>query len=273
MQVQNIECQIAQAQLGRYLAGEGMAGEAVRQLEAHVAKCPDCKIILEGKRSALVATLEGTGPKLVTAVTSKASPSVDPRSSASRLAQALVAKAAEASTPPAPAAVVVDRAKPVINWKPIAYASALAAVLIGMSYLGKADLLGSKASASLPERSADPQPQASPSAKPTASPVPVSSPAPVATENHATSPSEPSGPSTSAPVKAPVKVAIKPPVAKPIAAVAHHSKANSKLRVPPMSAIHQFPVKTRHKVGHVRTHRPSHNQIRVYDASGAQISH
>src|SRR5450432_4217831 len=93
MQVQNIECQIARAQLGRYIAGDGMASEAVTQLEAHIAKCPDCKAIMQAKQKDLEAAVTA-------ASISHPAPDANPfrisdtRSSASRLAQALISKAA-----------------------------------------------------------------------------------------------------------------------------------------------------------------------------------
>jgi len=154
MPVKNIECQIAQAQLGRYLAGEGMAGEAVRQLEIHLGKCTGCKQVLDAKRQALLKTLEETSTQA-----HPAHPETSRKSNAkpvkpSRLGEALMAKAA-VTTSAAPAAEQPSAKRPtpnalLNNWKPLAYAAALGALLIGMSYLGKTDLLGTRASAALP---------------------------------------------------------------------------------------------------------------------------
>src|SRR4051794_20099524 len=57
MQLQNIECQIAKAQIGRYVAGDALSDETVSQLEAHVAKCADCKQNLAERRALLMAML------------------------------------------------------------------------------------------------------------------------------------------------------------------------------------------------------------------------
>ncbi|MCW5940450.1 MAG: zf-HC2 domain-containing protein [Fimbriimonadaceae bacterium] len=42
MQVQSLECQLTQAQLKRYLAGQPMPEELLDQLERHLQSCPDC---------------------------------------------------------------------------------------------------------------------------------------------------------------------------------------------------------------------------------------
>lgn len=43
MQVQNVECQLARAQLSRYVAGDVLPEETLAELEAHLASCPDCR--------------------------------------------------------------------------------------------------------------------------------------------------------------------------------------------------------------------------------------
>ena len=58
MAVKNIECQLAEMQIGRYVSGEPFSQEAVRQLEAHVAKCPRCADILNDRKAALRAMLQ-----------------------------------------------------------------------------------------------------------------------------------------------------------------------------------------------------------------------
>src|SRR5579862_9052738 len=57
MQLQNFECQIAKAQIGRFVAGDLLSDEALRQLEAHLACCPGCKNNLAERRVALQAML------------------------------------------------------------------------------------------------------------------------------------------------------------------------------------------------------------------------
>lgn len=59
MQAKTLECQLSQAQLGRYLAGEMLSPEAERQLEAHVSECPLCKNEVALRKQALQAATSG----------------------------------------------------------------------------------------------------------------------------------------------------------------------------------------------------------------------
>ncbi len=297
MPVQNIECQIANAQLGRYIAGEGMAAEAVRQLEAHVSNCPDCKRTLEEKRTALVATLEGTtavshpAPAVETPKPRPATTRLSP--SASRLAQALVAKAAaEAPAPrPAPAAPAIpaEPVKPKVNtpWKPIAYSGALALVLIGMSYMSKSDILGTKASADLPEKAAVTTPNKTVAPKSVASPapVPVATPSPAPTPTPSASPSPSPSPDEATAAIPAATPAPKSPIAKtaPAATPKVTAKPTTPAKTPVKHAVVSHPVVNQatpvhNIVRHHATARPfrvapkHHNRIRVYDANGNPLA-
>ncbi len=53
MPTQNIECQLAQGQLNRYLAGDAISEAALVQLEGHVGECETCRLMLVEKRKAL----------------------------------------------------------------------------------------------------------------------------------------------------------------------------------------------------------------------------
>jgi hypothetical protein len=57
MQSENLECQIAQAQMGRYLGGEGLSQEAITELETHVRGCAGCKDAIQARRRALESVL------------------------------------------------------------------------------------------------------------------------------------------------------------------------------------------------------------------------
>lgn len=61
MPVETIECQIVQGQLGRYLAGDALPSEAVREMEGHIARCPICRVEVAQRRATL-QTLLGTSP-------------------------------------------------------------------------------------------------------------------------------------------------------------------------------------------------------------------
>ncbi|MFQ3678855.1 MAG: zf-HC2 domain-containing protein, partial [Fimbriimonadaceae bacterium] len=63
MSVVNLECQIAQAQIARHLAGESLPPEVLADLEAHLESCASCAVELERRRSALQAMLGGAGAK------------------------------------------------------------------------------------------------------------------------------------------------------------------------------------------------------------------
>lgn len=57
MQVKNVECQIVQAQMRRYLAGEEMAQAIVSDLEAHLKGCADCMATAQLERQSLASVL------------------------------------------------------------------------------------------------------------------------------------------------------------------------------------------------------------------------
>lgn len=61
MSVANLECQIAQAQIARHLAGESLLPEVLADLEAHIESCASCAADLERRRAALQAMLGGSG--------------------------------------------------------------------------------------------------------------------------------------------------------------------------------------------------------------------
>jgi hypothetical protein len=56
MQVQNVECRLAQAQIARYLAGENLPDDTIQELERHLARCAGCREALAVRRQALVGS-------------------------------------------------------------------------------------------------------------------------------------------------------------------------------------------------------------------------
>lgn len=62
----NIECQIAQAQLKRYLTGEELPYALVKDLETHLKNCPGCMTVAKSRRESLKTVLasEITGRKI-----------------------------------------------------------------------------------------------------------------------------------------------------------------------------------------------------------------
>jgi hypothetical protein len=55
MQVQDIQCQIAQTQIGRYLGGEAFDAETLRQLNEHISGCSKCKEFVNSRRAEVTA--------------------------------------------------------------------------------------------------------------------------------------------------------------------------------------------------------------------------
>lgn len=168
MQVENIECQIAQAQIGNFLAGSGLSPEAMEQLEDHIAGCANCKTVLNERRSELKAMLTGQKAvvdfeKIAKEAEATKTNSISTALRKKSLQQMLEPKPEPAKPTPVPqafAAVMAEAAaKPVetpkpakkpSQIKPLLYSLGLAGVLIGMSYFSGniAQLFGPKLVAS-----------------------------------------------------------------------------------------------------------------------------
>jgi hypothetical protein len=173
MSVENIECQIAKAQIGRYITGDALSPEAVEQLEAHIADCRDCKEQLALRRQSLMSMLgastAGDLPaqavvQVPTARTSVADAlraaaadkverlRVKPQTPAAPSDQSAPAKSGGPAQKAAPSAVQRLATGSAPSWKPIAYSVALAAALIAMSLVAQnpTSLLGARAAEALP---------------------------------------------------------------------------------------------------------------------------
>ncbi|MHB8637069.1 MAG: zf-HC2 domain-containing protein [Fimbriimonadaceae bacterium] len=165
MPVQEFECQIARGQIGRYLNGEQLSAEALRQLGAHVAECSECKIFLDNRKAALQGML-GEGP-MPTRQEARAVVDVNP-------SEALIAQIRARSVPEEPVPAASMPAKPVraVVTKPIIYSGLLGLVLLGMTYVNRnpSGLLGPHASsvvAAAPINAAGPKLTAAAPNKPT----------------------------------------------------------------------------------------------------------
>ena len=111
MSVKKLECQLAQAQLGRYLVGDAISPEALVQLEKHFEVCGECQHEIKSRKQ----RLEGEDSLPVQAV-------VQPAGSTQALEQKK------------------------LKLKPLILSSALALTLVAMSYLSKnpASVFGNK---------------------------------------------------------------------------------------------------------------------------------
>lgn len=140
MSVQNIECQIAQAQISRLLKNEPLGQAIMAELEAHVAACPDCQaFIIEHNRSLDVVV--GSEQPAKTKKTSRKSRKPEPEVEEAIQANDEERLAFEKLFRPKAhkAAVETKRETTTVSsfWKPLAYSGALAAVLLAMSYVMK----------------------------------------------------------------------------------------------------------------------------------------
>lgn len=242
MQLQNFECQIAKAQIGRYVAGDKLSDEAVEQLEAHVAKCPDCKQNLAERRAVLQAMLspgEASVP----------SQQETPEEKKSRFDLGHFIRAKVQHRQPVQAVVQTSGAKPSSFTKPAMYSLALGAVLIGMSYASKnmGSVWGPKA-AEGQVNSAQAKPL-SPTEKPTATKL---------------KPKSISGSWTKPLTKsAPPKVAVNEPSDLPLTPPKPKTKKPAKTKP---SKTHPSKNSSEHKTKRSH-HKPRHaeNSIRVYE--------
>lgn len=140
MQLQNFECQIAKAQIGRYVAGDSLSEETVAQLEAHIGKCPDCKQNLAERRAVLQAVLSPSEPEPEAQEKSQTPKQKKPRFDLGDMIRSKIqAKLPAPKTAPG--------ATPSNFTKPALYSLALGVVLIGMSYFSRNmdSMLGPKA--------------------------------------------------------------------------------------------------------------------------------
>ncbi len=130
MPVQNVECQIARLQIGRFLKGELLPPDMMAQLEAHIGRCPECRAELAGRKAELQALANG-----------RKEPGTDaaqkPSATTERPAQARPSNPRPMSEAPRKAAVATPPAAAPFPWKTVAYSLALAGVLVAMSFVAK----------------------------------------------------------------------------------------------------------------------------------------
>lgn len=168
MPVKSIECQIAEMQIGRYVAGESLSTEALRQLDHHLAKCPSCSQVLADRRSVLKSMLkqgfaaasveppsERAENPLIKALKEKAAADKDVPRAAAASAVAAIPSRGKANL----RALLGPGANSRLNMvKPILYSAALALVLFAMTYYshGKNSLFGGSADASYTSQATPP---------------------------------------------------------------------------------------------------------------------
>jgi hypothetical protein len=158
MQVKNIECQIAQAQLRRYLTGDEMPNNVVSELETHLKHCPECMDAAQTLRESLKGVLSRKiagkpEPKLPEPAPRRTeSPVVQTEEPAPAASHAMVQTPADILSQP-DSDFKPTNVKKGSNMKTLAYSGALALVLVLMSTVFKdpTTLFGPRASSIVPD--------------------------------------------------------------------------------------------------------------------------
>ncbi|MCB8933668.1 MAG: zf-HC2 domain-containing protein [Chthonomonadaceae bacterium] len=246
MSVQNVECQIAQAQIGRYLTGGALSPEALDQLEGHIGECAACTELLRQRREGLQAMLGGHAAVHAPETNSRPEAESNPAPTGSlvgRLREQLI----QAATAPAPPREGAPEGRALL--KPLLWSGALAVVLVAMTVLSKNPTLVFGEKAAPPTASEKAQPDAEPPAPPSSPPKPAEkTPEPVATATPETKQAGADPVSQANPTPAqPKPTPAKPNPARPAA-------------TPPRVESKAPPPK------------PASGTIRVYDANGNPIT-
>jgi hypothetical protein len=284
MSVKNIECQLAQGQIGRYLAGTNMSSEAVTQLELHLSECEDCSAFVDRKKEELRAL---AGQRRAAVFVAEPDPTPEPVAPAPEkprpAAEALLKAIRDKANPLAGAPVLetVREANPPKKtyWKAFGYSAALGLVALAMAHFtaNPTALFGERAILEkAPPAAAAPKSEPE---KPTASAVadadpftqdapanPVSSAEDIAAEDAA-------GSAVTSPVAPP-----QPEERAAVAAAAAPEKKISTSSTPTKPRVNvrsrPAPRRTVRRGGRRPSARPqrSGNSIRVYDENGRPIS-
>ena len=162
MAAQTIECQLAQGQIGRYLAGTDMSVEAVSQLELHISDCPQCSFFVEAKRAELRRKAqENSAAVSVLDEGNHIHPFARNVAPPTEAMESLMEVIRQKATPIAEPTVIETQLEPAvakpIHWKMFAYSAGLGLVLLGMSHItaNPTALFGERAEATTPSVVAD----------------------------------------------------------------------------------------------------------------------
>jgi len=294
-------------QIGRYVSGEVFSAEALKQIENHVAKCPSCARVLNDRRQALKSMLShGVAAVTTDAPKAKENPLLKAirektyvQSREARLQEPAVPTPSASKAPAAAEPKKLDK-----FGKPAMYSAALAAVLIAMSFFGKAQnsFFGGSADKAFPtttEATPTPKTVAPKKVQPANPAAPVAGPTTEATVPTDQSkiqnpkpktqyPVSSSTPPPKTPAKTPPAGAISSdPQAEPVENAAHAGGQKKALTPPeptpyeppiaPAKRHHPKPKAAAHRIRKERpTRKPQHKKIgkavnasvKVYDESG-----
>lgn len=270
MQTLGLECQIAKAQITRYLAGDVFGPDALNQLQGHIDRCPDCRQDLEDRKSALQAKLGAKGVAIAEATA----------------ARRMREEAAATAVVETPAPKLISKSAPALFWKPLGYSAALACVIGAMSLGSRmlsqpmAESAGSKAEETISTTTAD-TPATAETKPPAAEPkkiAPTTTPAPIlGADKPASASDKPSEPMASQPAKSelpetgPTKAEPKSATEKPDNKEAVKAEASTPKTEPIKKSVRPRRRSRRKASQTPRRSRPL-NTIRVYDENGQPLS-
>ena len=126
MTTKNVECQLAQGQIGRYLGGDRFSPDAMKHLEAHITECDECMAMVTEKRHDLMERLGSVPTRAVVEIDTS-------KSGRERLTEEIAKKSGAM-------AKAKDSLLKAMLPKPVLYAGLLAIVLMGMSYMSRGAL-------------------------------------------------------------------------------------------------------------------------------------
>ena len=270
MPAKNIECQLAQGQIGRYLSGADMSSEAVQQLELHIGECEDCTAFVDAKKKSL-RELAASRHAVVEFPEPETEPEPQPApKSIPTPAQSLIAALREKAKGEAKAPILEVKREPVASrsstWKALIYSVGLGGVLLAMSHFtaNPTALFGERVE-NKSSQSVETPTEAKKPAIPPRDPfeaVPVS-------ETKATSPAATSGVKSSD-AEATNTGATEP--APKASAAPSEPISNSSTPPRPPVAIQSRKLSRPRPRATRPMNRPRGNSIRVYDAAGNPIS-
>lgn len=143
MAVQNIECQIAQGQITRYLAGDSFSPDTAVELRSHIADCSDCAAVLESKKAILMGMLQGQTVHAAVQIPDREEDlqqdevADGPQTPKNPLTQRVIGLLGGQKVRQAPIAAQKLESGPSTAgyWKPLLYSGALGLVLFLMSFV------------------------------------------------------------------------------------------------------------------------------------------
>ncbi|GIK31265.1 MAG: hypothetical protein HND43_05560 [Armatimonadetes bacterium] len=258
MRVQDVECKLAQGQIQRYLAGESLSATATRQLRDHIHECSRCSELVATRKRAL-ESMVAVGSAVVQMEEPEAAPEPEttPQADPAQTLLDFVRQKATAFAPQQPQPD--DRPKSRIHWKPLAWSTALALVLIVMSQISRdpTRLFGDRASEvslSTPSKAAEVDTAATSQGSSTDGPQ---EPSPEPAPSSALTAANPSPEEAKA---ASPNVSETPNSSEPAAGASSEATRQPQPRPKPKTAAAQPAT------------GPAASSIRVYDASGNPIS-